>query len=607
MDTITKSLTGIVLPDIENRNINSPYRKELVAKLDYFLKQLQQFLNISETDFLIIGAKLRDYQNLCNRINNLAKNIIQTIGTEILSSGINELGFLINTIGEHLTNAAQSIEKEKNDLLKIQNKLSYIEDGLDGFDKIVKTLRMLGISSKIESARLNLMDGGFFLLAETVEKMSIQIGERKQSIKVKSKHLVQQVTKSFLDILGLETDQENQNTKFKYSAVSSLDSFKQKNFICVNAIEEINIVGTKLTEYLRNIVEAIQFHDISRQQLQHVSEVIVEMKQKVSENEDDNDELFSHIYDNSQLQASQLNSTLQDFTKSVLSIIGSLQEVESGTHQLFELSQKITGFESSQNNIKHDLFEQELIFITDSLQKSLLIDQNLDTSISDILTVVTDLVKQIETIEEVGDEIELIAINARVKAIHLGTDGEALSVLAEAIQKLSIDAKGQTVEIFELLKTVDNLSGNMRSEFTSDSHQSTIKLMQTTLGDMNRLVASIKEVGNTATTEINELDGIVSFFNDELQSTINNISIHVSAKQILSPLTTELHSVSDELQSRFKIDSQRIKNTNNIIGKYTMQSEREVHTKFTKASDDEAGNIGIINNSDEFGDNIELF
>jgi hypothetical protein len=607
MDTITKSLTGIVLPDIENRNINSPYRKELVAKLDYFLKQLQQFLNISETDFLIIGAKLRDYQNLCNRINNLAKNIIQTIGTEILSSGINELGFLINTIGEHLTNASQSIEKEKNDLLKIQNKLSYIEDGLDGFDKIVKTLRMLGISSKIESARLNLMDGGFFLLAETVEKMSIQIGERKQSIKVKSKHLVQQVTKSFLDILGLETDQENQNTKFKYSAVSSLDSFKQKNFICVNAIEEINIVGTKLTEYLRNIVEAIQFHDISRQQLQHVSEVIVEMKQKVSENEDDNDELFSHIYDNSQLQASQLNSTLQDFTKSVLSIIGSLQEVESGTHQLFELSQKITGFESSQNNIKHDLFEQELIFITDSLQKSLLIDQNLDTSISDILTVVTDLVKQIETIEEVGDEIELIAINARVKAIHLGTDGEALSVLAEAIQKLSIDAKGQTVEIFELLKTVDNLSGNMRSEFTSDSHQSTIKLMQTTLGDMNRLVASIKEVGNTATTEINELDGIVSFFNDELQSTINNISIHVSAKQILSPLTTELHSVSDELQSRFKIDSQRIKNTNNIIGKYTMQSEREVHTKFTKASDDEAGNIGIINNSDEFGDNIELF
>jgi methyl-accepting chemotaxis protein len=597
-----------VLSDIENRNINLLYRKELAAKLDYLLNQLQQFLDISENDFLVIGGKLRDYQGLCNKINNLAKNIIQTIGTEILSSGITELGFLMNTIGEHLTNSAQSIEKEKNELLKIQNKLSCIEDNLDGFDKIVKTLRMLGISSKIESARLNLMDGGFFLLAETVEKMSIEIGERKLSIKVKSRHLVQQVTKSFGDILGLETEQQKQNKKFKNSAASSLESFKQKNLVCVNAIGEMNIVGTNLTEYLRNIVEAVQFHDITRQQLQHVCEVIVELVQKVNDDNNYNDnELFSHVYDNSQLQASQLYNTLQDFTKSVMSIIDSLKEVESGTHQLFDLSRKIIGFESSQNKMNHNLFEQELIFITDSLQKSLLIDQNLDTSISDILSVVTDLVKQIETIEEVGDEIELIALNARVKAIHLGTDGEALSVLAEAIQKLSMDAKEQTVEIFELLKTVDNLSGNMRSEFTDARHQTSGILLQTTLEDMNRLVASIKEVENNAMVEINKLDEIVNFFKDELQSTINNISIHVSAEQILSPLTTELHSISDELQSRFKIDSQRIKNTSDIMGKYTMQSEREVHTKFTKASDDAAGRIGIVNDSDGLGDNIELF
>ncbi|HEY3389219.1 MAG TPA: hypothetical protein VGK38_06575, partial [Prolixibacteraceae bacterium] len=445
-------------------------------------------------------------------------------------------------------------------------------------------------------------------LAETVEKMSVQIGQQKNSIKLKSNNLSQHVAKSLGDMSGLAAEQEIQNTKFKNSVESSLESFKQKNLVCVNATSEINVVGTKLTEYLRNIVEVIQFHDITRQQLQHVSEVIAELELKISEDLENNDDLFSNIYDNSQLQASQLYNTLQDFTKSVLSIIQSLQEVETGTHQLFELTRKIIGSESSRNNNRGDFFEQELLYITDGLHKSILIENNLDASISDILDVVIDLVKQIETIEEVGDEIALIALNARVKAIHLGSDGEALSVLAEAIQKLSIEAKDQTIEIFDLLKSVDNLSGNMRSEFTSAHHQSSVQLMNTSIEEINNLVVSIKNVENTAMAQVNQLDQIVNSFNNKLQNDISNITVHDSAELLLTPLTDSLHSIANDLQSRYNIDSQRVKNTHNIIGRYTMQSEREVHTNFTKSSDDVSGRIGTPgNDADCLGDNIELF
>ncbi len=584
------------------------YRQEIAMEFSDLLLQIKQFLSISEDDFLIIGSKLRNYQNLCSKINNLAKNIIQEIETDILSVGISEFGYLLNTIGEHLNTAAVTIENDRVDLENIYTKLSNIEDRLVGFDKIVKTLRMLGISAKVESARLNLGDSGFFLLAETVDKMSSQIGERLSIIKRKTKNLLQQLTKSLGELSGLSGEQKKQNTTFTESTMMSLESFKQKNLICVDAIGEINIVGTKLAEYLRNIVEAIQFHDITSQQLQHVNEVLTEMVGKLSGELEDSNQMFSRIHDATELQSRQLRGTLQEFSGSVLSIIGSLHEVETGTHQLFEQSRKIIGSDVSENNKYLDMFEEDLRYITDGLQKSLLIDTNLDKSIADIVVIVTDLAKQIGTIEEVGTEIELIALNARVKAAHLGNNGAALGVLAEEIQKLSIDAKVQTSQTFGVLESIDSLSSELRSEMTSTRHQTTTKLMQTTIEDVNRLIVSIKQVENSAIEETKELDGMVKLFQSELQITIGSISIHTSAEQMISPVISVLDNISSDIQSRYNIQSQRAMNTGNIIGRYTMQSEREIHTQYTNTYTDfnEQFNSSKVD-ADELGENIELF
>ena len=157
---------NIGISESEKLSINqeSVYRKEIEIELSNLQNQVEQFLTISEDDFLNIGSKLRDYQNFSNRVNIQAKKIIEAIGTEILDAGMDKLSKLFGVIGIHFAEAFETIEKDRQDLQNIHDKLSYIEDNLSGFDKIVKTLRMLGIATKIESAQLNLMDGGFFLL-----------------------------------------------------------------------------------------------------------------------------------------------------------------------------------------------------------------------------------------------------------------------------------------------------------------------------------------------------------------------------------------------------------------------------------------------------------
>jgi len=589
-------------------NQEAAYRKQASVTLSDSLKQLEQFLAISEDDFLVIGGKLQNYQSLCNKINTLSQNIIQKIDTEILSAGINKLDSLFSSIGTHFTQATETIEKDKKDLQFIYSRLSDVEDSLNGFDKIVKTLRMLGISSKIESARLNLMDGGFFLLAETVDKMGTLIGERKNAIKSKSKSLLVQLAKSLRDLTGLAGDQEKQSTIFNRSTTASLESFKEKNMICASSIGEIKIVGTKLTEYLRNIVGAIQFHDITRQQLQHVGEVVEEMIHKLNEAGTEGSDLYSHIHDNTELQARQLSGTLENFTNSIFSIIESLREVETGTHQLFSESKKIIGIDTTQSDLHQALFESDLRFITEGLQESLLIDKNLDASIAEIVSIVSELAKQIDSIEEIGTEIELVALNARVKAAHLGIEGAALGVLAEAIQKLSIEAKTQTGKTFEVLMSIDKLSGELRNELTSTRHQTTSNLLQTTVEDLNLLLASIKKVENSALVETKELDGIVKLFESELQVTVQNIQIHSTAEELLVPVINGFNGITTDLKSRYNIESRRAQNTQNIIGRYTMMSEREIHTQYTNTSSDFNNQVTPTETgSDDLDNNIELF
>jgi len=613
---LTKKGTGLTYNDAMNslRSENleldqeAAYRKQLAEALGDSSEQLEQFLAISEDDFLVIGSKLQNYQSLCNKINSLSQNIIQAVGTEILSAGINKLDSLFSSIGTHFTQSAETIEKDKKDLECIYSRLSDVEDSLNGFDKIVKTLRMLGISSKIESARLNLMDGGFFLLAETVDKMGTLIGERKNEIKNKSKNLLVQLAKSLKDLTGLASEQEKQSSSFKRSTSSSLESFKEKNLICANGIGEIKIVGTKLTEYLRNIVGAIQFHDITRQQLQHVGEVVVEMILKLNEDGTAESDLYSHIHDNTELQTRQLTGTLENFTNSVFSIIESLREVETGTHQLFNESKKIIGIDTTRSDLHQALFESDLLFITEGLQESLQIDKNLDASIAEIVLIVSELAKQIDSIEEVGTEIELVALNARVKAAHLGMEGAGLGVLAEAIQKLSIEAKAQTGKTFDVLMSIDKLSVELRSELTSTRHQTTSNLLQTTVEDLNLLLGSIKEVENTAVKEIRELDGIVKLFESELQVAVENIKIHVTAEELLVPVISGFNSIAADIKSRYNIESQRALNTKNIIGRYTMMSERDIHTRYTNTASNLNTQVTPSEaNSDDLDNNIELF
>ncbi|HIJ94803.1 MAG TPA: hypothetical protein HPP94_03485 [Desulfuromonadales bacterium] len=85
---------------------------------------------------------------------------------------------MITDMESYLTEARTRSSTSCHTLEQVQVLLDMLSEPLAGFQKMYKTLRMLGISTKIESARLGEMGSGFVNLALDFEKLSHQVNER---------------------------------------------------------------------------------------------------------------------------------------------------------------------------------------------------------------------------------------------------------------------------------------------------------------------------------------------------------------------------------------------------------------------------------------------
>ena len=167
----TKNLIHI---DILNRNL-----EETISSINLISTN-------SEKDFLEIGNKLRKFSDTSNKLTHIATQAADAVSDDILQKGISDLKEFLTEFRSYLKSSLGEIINDKSELQKILPSIEAIYDQISGFDKIVKNLRMLGISTKIESARLGTEDQGFYALAETVDKLSGMIKEKAEVILKKS-------------------------------------------------------------------------------------------------------------------------------------------------------------------------------------------------------------------------------------------------------------------------------------------------------------------------------------------------------------------------------------------------------------------------------------
>lgn len=574
-------------------------------------EQLQQLAGSTESDFLHIGNRLQEFLHDARRLSTESEKLGCIAAEQVLETSIQELRSLLGQFSVHLNQSSVDIKSDTGELYQILDRVTTITETLTSFKTIISQMRMLGIATKIESARLGNNDAGFTVIAENVEKLSTFINEKTASIVGKAQLLLSEINRSKQELSKLENEQSAQADIILRNTNQALSEFQEKYSAAAASTARIASEVQDVQKNISSVITSLQSHDITRQKIEHVAEALHQLPDEDAiEDEQSIREKSGMYYDVCQLQVSHLKDVHDEFRNAVLQIIEHMRNLEDDVENIFNSITGVIGTEAILGKESLGMIRKEFDSILTGLSKNTNIGQEVTASIKLIVGIVDELAEQVVEIEEVGTEIEIIALNAIVKAAQTGKNGAALGVLAQSIQKLSLETKERTHAVIEVLGLISSISQSLKERMETQvvhEQQDTNATMDARIGE---ILHPIESLCDNSEGVLSKLRLMTNNLKQAIEKEIRGITVHEIVGRTLTSIISDMEDAVMHTKKSGHLSSNRSKNTSKLFARYTMHSERKLHQQFTNQGQHTKESLRTKENktaATEFGDNVELF
>ncbi|EPR44117.1 methyl-accepting chemotaxis sensory transducer [Desulfovibrio sp. X2] len=584
----------------------SPHLREETESL---ISSVGAIVPSTEAEFLELGRHLQDFWERSASLSRLAAECASLTSGEDMERSVSALGRELGRLGDmcRIDSGNDSLQQFE----RITKVVADLGSVLGDFGRIVRKLQMLGISTRIESARLGNTGRGFNTLADDVEKLGLTIVEHSAKITDKSNILSRHLASArerTATILASQSDcAESLVTTVRTNMDSLMRLAENSRQVAARLPERTAGIESAIAE----IVRSLQFHDIVRQQVEHVEhamrDALEEMGRLTSRSsEEEALGAVSFCADVSEVQLQQMVSARDAFVEAVDSVIANLGEVAGSVHDIVSDIAGSAGDQGADDILRRTgtSIEEVMGGIREFAQQG----HSMAETMREVADTVGEMADFVSDIEEVGEEIELIALNASIKAAHTGSEGAALGVLAMAIQALSVEARDKTSRVSDILTTISEVSDRLQS------NASTSIKTQEVDGILGKFREMTADIGSTNQKVGSCLDGLSEQGNslaEDLVRRANEVEFHhrvgdglhaaeVRTQAMLERIRTELPTMERGRQP------ERLRA---MLDRYTMEAERDVYRKALGGG--EAGASCLNEDEDactgEFGNNVELF
>ena len=567
-----------------------------------------------EAEFLELGAALQRVAGTVEDIVEQAEFLTGLTSRDALDSFGAELTQELDRMQALLLLAAGA--ENESALMSIRATLAQLGEQLGSFKRIVKHLHMLGISTRIESARLGADGSGFGTLADDVEKLSVAIGRQSDSISKQSQALdalaatAMEQARHMLESQRRCTDEMGSQVQSNLEALLQLSHMSQ---------ELSQALGERIRQAHRNIgqaVSSLQFHDITRQQVEHVEQAMADLLEMIDEHlapgrdaAETDLELVAFMAELCAMESRQVRAASDRFVDAVTSFGDRLHGVAAAMDGLADEvalvrqdarvgggspRTALQGIEASINNIMQSMRE----FVAQGEAKGEVMDRVAGT--------IQEMGAFLEDVEEVGASIELIALNASVKAAHTGDKGKAMGVLAQSIQSLSHAARLQTEAIAKALGGVAASSEVLRANsarFRDEVH------VEDALARLGVLVEGLTSIDAETTALFTEVSAAGKAVARDITTLANGLTMHREVARQLSASAALLDSLQQQAAAvapggHAGRHSARLES---MLGRYTMEIERQIHLGIATAGAAAGGSAAGAGGEEDPLDGVELF
>ena len=243
------------------------------------LPRLSCVIKDREEDFLRLGTTIFDINSRAGKFSVAATGMASSVGEGSLHKAIAEL--------EREAAEARSVfgkissTEQMEDMAEVLQLIRTLGQAMNRFETLVRTLKVLEITTRIESARLGASGAGFTTLADDVRSLGSVIDEHTTKIAEHSTRLMSQVSgaqeRSRRQLASQEKLVENM-FEHLFSSIAELETMRTNS---TSLVKELADGSRHVAKNMGHVIASVQFHDITRQQVEHVEEILVQAEEEI--------------------------------------------------------------------------------------------------------------------------------------------------------------------------------------------------------------------------------------------------------------------------------------------------------------------------------------
>ncbi len=430
---------------------------------------------LSTTEGAIAGlvASFQELARHADSILGLAAAIVEHVEDESVRSVLSSaqvLGDAAKEFVDERLRATAGILETVTAEMHLLHKLSIVTDGQA---KVAAQIKMLNVHTKIEVAHLGAVGASFEYLARELADFSLKLAQstdeliRHTSERKATTEKTRLMFSNELPHLTQELARIEENLSEDLAALQSGLTRLSK------APVQFRASAQEIAGQIAGVVVAVQGHDITRQQIEHVQGALETISQQMAaEAKPGNGGIreAAHSHAGLAIQISQLKAiraTIAEWTSQVRVCMGAILRISAS--DLVEIGQLVLEQERSMSSqLSHiDLLERECQANSDRIRGTL-------EGISNLSQLVTE---HLQKSKSARNRLRMLNFNSVIEASRLGVQADTICVIADGIAEVSIEWTKITEQSGSALTEIMNLSKRINEIMATFSKSGSEKLM----------------------------------------------------------------------------------------------------------------------------------
>jgi len=562
-----------------------------VESLARVIADLELLNQNTEQDFLRIGGKLAEFIE--------AVDLISSQLTALTSSDTSEPGMRASQALTCALNRSREMKvrsADNNSVLDgMRQEASRLQEILWGFHGTVTVFQTLGVLTRIETARLGTAGADFGSLAADVNMLASHVQAKVQSVLDTAAVLLPSIENALRHISGIEEAQANSLPGVISAVLTSLSTFRSLRDTQEKAHASSVRLGAQygaILQAFKKVIVSIQFHDLTRQQVEHVIEVLRRLEGEK------NAAVLA-------MQSSQLADAGEKFAASVATVERNLGDIAELVLQMADERGTSSGQSEQEKNSFFSQLEGGCTLLLEGLTHCAATEAATRSTSSRLGEEIRGMRDSIEEILAIEIQMQRMALNAGIRAVHIGSSGEALGVIASSMQQQAFESRDRSTSLGKALAFMGDAAAHLSGSPASESDG-----QDGYLEGVRSAVAEIHASSERTSVQLAQIVVRGSRLREDLSAARENFTVGPLFAEAVNRARGMLTKIGNEYPGCLPHQTSG-SGLSDLSRHYTMQSEHDVHAGATKAAvvtaapDEEFA--APPDNPAEAGENVEFF